>query len=94
MNIPLIKPDTMQSIIEEVYVKNEDFGLEEFRSKLETDNINVAIILYAFIDAVSGYMADDDPEKTDEYAAIAKMSCNLLYKTIEKQMEIDEMGYE
>tara|TARA_R110000824_G_C15192058_1_gene674857 strand:+ start:465 stop:749 length:285 start_codon:yes stop_codon:yes gene_type:complete len=94
MTIPLINPDTMQSIIEEVCVKNEDFGLEEFRSDLETQNEDVAIVLYAFIDAVASYMSEDNPEKMDEYSAIAKMSCNLLYKTIEKQVEINEMGYE
>tara|TARA_B100000029_G_scaffold195537_1_gene193623 strand:- start:264 stop:548 length:285 start_codon:yes stop_codon:yes gene_type:complete len=94
MSIPLIKPDTMQSIIEEVYIKNDDFGIEEFRSKLETDNKNVAIVLYAFIDAISSYMAEDDPERVNEYSSIAKISCNLLYKTIEKQIEIDEMSYE
>lgn len=94
MAVPLINPDTMQSIIEEVCVKHEDFGIEEFRSKLETCNEDVAIVLYAFIDAVASYMAEDDPEKIDAYSAIAKMSCNLLYKTIEKQIEINEMGYE
>ena len=94
MSIPLIKPETMQSIIEEVYVKNDYFSVEEFRSKLETDNENVAIVLYAFIDAISSYMAEDDLERINEYSSIAKVSCNLLYKTIEKQIEIDEIDYE
>jgi len=65
--IPVIKPETMQSIIEEVYTKNKDFGVEEFCSSLETDN---------------------------RRTAIAKIACNLLYKSIEKQFEINEMDYE
>tara|TARA_B100000029_G_scaffold146001_1_gene141326 strand:- start:131 stop:412 length:282 start_codon:yes stop_codon:yes gene_type:complete len=92
--IPVIKPETMQSIIEEVYIKNEDFGVEEFRSNLETDNKRVAIILYSFIDAIADYMSEDDPEKLEQYSAIAKIACNLLYKSIEKQFEINEMDYE
>ncbi len=84
----------MQSIIEEVYIKNEDFGVEEFRSNLETDNKRVAIILYSFIDAIADYMSEDDPEKLEQYSAIAKIACNLLYKSIEKQFEINEMDYE
>ena len=38
MKIPIINPDTMSSILEEVYTKNETFGVEEFSSGLETDN--------------------------------------------------------
>ena len=94
MSIPKIKPETMGSIIEEVYIKKEEFGVEDFPSNLKTDNRELALVLYAFIDAVSDYMADDDPERSEQFSAIAKISCNLLYKTIEKQMEIDEMNYE
>jgi len=94
VKIPLIKKETMQSIIEEVYIKNEDFGIDEFRSDLEKENIDVAYVLYSFIDAIADYMSKEDAEKMEECSAIAKMSCNLLYKTIEKQMEINEMDYE
>ncbi len=92
--IPVIKPETMQSIIEEVYTKNKDFGVEEFCSSLETDNRRTAIVLYSFIDAIADYMSEGDPEKLGEYSAIAKIACNLLYKSIEKQFEINEMDYE
>lgn len=94
MNIPLIKPDTMQSIIEEVYIKNEDFGIEEFRSNLETENKEATLVLYSFIEAIAEYMGEDDFGKTEECIAIAKISCNLLYKSIQKQIEINEMSYE
>jgi len=94
MGIPLISQATMQSIIEEVCVKNEDFGVEEFSSNLETKNEPVAVVLYAFIDAISDYMSNGDQEKKEEFCALAKMSTNLLYKTIEKQIEINEMTHE
>ena len=94
MKIPLIKRETMQSIIEEVYIKNEDFGIEEFRSDLEKENKEVAIVLYSFIQAIAEYMGEDDIERVEECIAIAKISCNLMYKSLEKQVEIDEMNYE
>ena len=94
MSIPKIKPETMGSIIEEVYVKKEEFSIEDFASNLNIDNRELSLVLYAFIDAISDYMADDNPARSEQFAAIAKISCNLLYKTIEKQMEIDEMNYE
>jgi len=94
MKIPKIKPETMGSIIEEVYIKKEEFGVEDFISNLNIDNRELSLVLYAFIDAISDYMADDDPARSEQFSAIAKISCNLLYKTIEKQMEIDEMNYE
>ena len=84
----------MGSIIEEVYIKKEEFGVEDFVSNLNIDNRELSLVLYAFIDAISDYMADDDPARSEQFSAIAKISCNLLYKTIEKQMEIDEMNYE
>ena len=94
MSIPKIKPETMGSIIEEIYTKKEEFGIEDFVSNLTKENKEIAIILYAFIEAISDYMADDDPARSEQFSAIAKISCNLLYKTIEKQIEINEMNYE
>ena len=84
----------MQSIIEEVYIKNEDFGIDEFRSDLEKENKDVTLVLYSFIQAIADYMGEDDYEKREECIAIAKISCNLLYKSIQKQIEINEMNYE
>ena len=94
MSIPLIKQETMQSIIEEVYIKNEDFGIDECRSGLEKENKDVTLVLYSFIQAIADYMGEDDYEKTEECIAIAKISCNLLYKSIKKQIEINEMNDE
>ena len=54
----------MQSIIEEVYIKNEDFGIDEFRSGLEKDNKEVTAVLYSFIQAIAEYMGEDDFGKT------------------------------
>ena len=39
-------------------------------------------------------MGEDDIERVEECIAIAKISCNLMYKSLEKQVEIDEMNYE
>ena len=50
------------------------------------------LVLYSFIDALADYMADDDPIESEKYSAVAKISCNLLYKTIQKQIEINEMN--
>ena len=94
MKIPLIKQETIQSIIEEVYIKNEDFGIEEFRSNLETENKEATLVLYSFIEAIAEYMGENDFEKTEECIAIAKISCNLMYKSLQKQIEINEMSYE
>ena len=60
MKIPLIKQETIQSIIEEVYIKNEDFGIEEFRSNLETENKEATLVLYSFIEAIAEYMGEND----------------------------------
>ena len=94
MTIPKIKPETMGSIIEELYVKKEEFGLEDFASGLQTENEEVELILYSFIDALADYMADEDPIESEKYSAVAKISCNLLYKTIQKQIEINEMNHD
>ena len=84
----------MQSIIEEVYTKNEDFGVSEFKSDLEIKNRDVSNVLYSFVCAIAEYMGQDDDERVEQSIAIARISCNLLYKTIQKQIEINEMDYE
>ena len=43
---------------------------------------------------IAEVIGEDDLERINEYSSIAKISCNLLYKTIEKQIEIDEIDYE
>ena len=91
MQIPEVKQETVESIIEEVYAKNYSFGIDEFKANLETENRGAAIVLYSFIDAMSDYMAEDDVLESEKYSAIAKIASNLLYKSIEKQIEIDEM---
>ncbi len=94
MKLPYVKSATIESIIQEVYAKNETFGLEEFVSSMESDNIELGHVLYSFIEAIAEYMGEDDIERVEECIAIAKISCNLMYKSLEKQVEIDEMNYE
>ncbi len=94
MKLPYVKGITVESIIDEVYAKHEMFGLEEFASALEKDNPSLAIVLYSFIEAVADYMGEDDLERREECVAIAKISCNLMYKSLEKQLDINEMTHE
>lgn len=92
MCVPKIKPETLESIIQEIYIKRAEFGLEDFASELITKNKEAGLLLYSFIDAISDHLAEDDPVESEKYSAVAKISCNLLYKTIQKQIEIDEMS--
>ena len=39
-------------------------------------------------------MGEDDLERREECVAIAKISCNLMYKSLEKQLDINEMTHE
>ena len=82
----------MASIVQEVYIKRAEFTLEDFESELITKNKEVGLVLYSFIDAISDHLTDDDPIESEKYSAVAKISCNLLYKTIQKQIEINEMN--
>ena len=89
--MPHISPDTIESIVEEVFTKNEDFGIKEFMSSLEEENREMSYILYCFIDSVADWYSGDDEEQREEFCAIAKICCHLMYKSMEKQLEIDRM---
>tara|TARA_Y100000034_G_C6884325_1_gene405801 strand:- start:23 stop:328 length:306 start_codon:yes stop_codon:yes gene_type:complete len=89
--LPHINPDTIESIVEEVFTKNEDFGIKEFMSSLEKENREMCYILYCFIDSIADWYCHDDEEQREEFCAIAKISCHLMYKSMEKQLEIDRM---
>lgn len=89
--LPHISPDTIESIVEEVFTKNKNFGIKEFMSSLEEENREMSCILYCFIDSVADWYSDDDEEKREEFCAIAKICCHLMYKSMEKQLEIDRM---
>jgi hypothetical protein len=93
LKLPYVKEATVQSIIDEIYAKNETFGVDEFSSiaNLEVDNTELALILYSFIEAIADYLSQDDPQRMDELSCIAKIACNLTYKSLEKQLEINEM---
>lgn len=93
MKLPYVKEATVQSIIDEIYAKNKTFGIDEFSSaaNLEVENTELALILYSFIESIADYLSRGDTQRMDELSCIAKIACNLTYKSLEKQLEIDEM---
>jgi len=86
--VPHVHPATIESIIEEVFVKNDDFGIKEFMSSLEEENVDMCYILYSFIDSIADYHAYNDDQK-EQFCALAKIACHLMYKSMEKQLEIN-----
>lgn len=89
--LPYVKLQTIESIIDEVFNKNQSFGLNEFISNLEEDNAEMCIVLYSFIDALADQVSGGDNSSHDQYAAVAKITCHLLYKSLAKQLEINGM---
>ena len=89
--LPYVKLQTIESIIDEVFNKNQSFGLNEFISNLEEDNAEMCIVLYSFIDALADQVSGGDNSSHDQYAAVAKITCHLLYKSLAKQLEINVM---
>tara|TARA_R110002020_G_scaffold103292_3_gene241916 strand:+ start:1595 stop:1891 length:297 start_codon:yes stop_codon:yes gene_type:complete len=89
--LPYVKLQTMESIIDEVFNKNQSFGLDEFISNLEEENGEMCIVLYSFIDAIADQVSGGDNSSHDQYAAVAKITCHLLYKSLAKQLEINSM---
>jgi len=51
----------------------------------------MCIVLYSFIDAIADQISGGDNSTHDQYAAIAKITCHLLYKSLAKQLEINTM---
>ena len=92
MQMPKVKIDTAESIIQEVYAKNTTFGLDEFRSNIGKENSELSVVMESFVDAFADYISEDDEDAFDALCAISKISYHLLYKAISKQMEIDEMN--
>jgi hypothetical protein len=90
MELPKVKSDTIKSIIEEVFTKNHYFGVEEFESAIETENEDLAEMLFSFTDTVADYLGETTHEK-EQYSAIAKIATHLVYKSLSKQLEINEM---
>ena len=89
--LPYVNIKTIESIIDEVFHKNQSFGLNEFISNLEDDNTEMCIVLYSFIDAIADQISGGDNSTHDQYAAVAKITCHLLYKSLAKQLEINHM---
>ena len=89
--LPYVKLQTIESIIDEVFNKNQSFGLNEFISNLEEDNAEMCIVLYSFMDALADQVSGGDNSSHDQYAAVAKITCHLLYKSLAKQLEINGM---
>jgi hypothetical protein len=89
--LPYVQLHTIESIIDEVFHKNTSFGVTEFISNLEDDNTEMCIVLYSFIDAIAEEVSGGDNALHDQYAAVAKITCHLLYKSLAKQLEINTM---
>mgnify|MGYP003656754210 CR=1 FL=1 len=92
MNLPKVKAETVESIIEEIYAKNKTFGVREFQSNIGRENAEFFLVMESFIEALADYIAGEDIKKGDELCAISKIAYHLTYKAISKQMEIDEMN--
>ena len=90
MKLPVVKSETIESIIEEVCTKNIEFGVKDFKSKLDTENFELAYVLYSFLDSIAANISTDETLR-DEVCALSKICCHLLYKSLEKQIEINEM---
>jgi hypothetical protein len=86
--LPVVKSSVLDSIIAEVFVKTNNFGITDFRSSLEEDNKELAKVLY---DSVADHIADGDPELSEKVCAAYKVACHLLYKSLEKHIEIKAM---
>ena len=90
MTLPKVKAETVESIIEEVYAKNSEFGIKHFESKLDTENFELACVLYSFLDSITDNIYTIKRLR-DEVCALSKICCHLLYKSLQKQIEINEM---
>jgi len=89
--LPRVKYETIKSIVGEVFDKNKDFGLGDFESSMEDENLELAFVLHTFIESITTSVPGYDLDQRDELAAVAKMSCHLLYKSMTKQLEINDM---
>lgn len=87
--VPHVHPATIESIISEVFSKNEDFGVKEFMSSMEKENADMCFVLYTFINSIADTLSKYNEEQREEFCALAKMACHLMYKSMEKQMEIN-----
>ena len=90
MKLPTVRSETIESIIEEVCTKNTEFGVKDFRSTLDTENFELACVLYSFLDSVADDIYDNELAK-EQVCALSKICCHLLYKSLQKQIEINEM---
>ena len=90
MTLPIVKAETIESIIEEVCTKNTEFGIKDFESKLDTENFELACVLYSFLDSIADGICSNE-ELRNEMCALSKICCHILYKSLEKQIEINEM---
>ena len=63
MKLPTVRSETIESIIEEVCTKNTEFGVKDFRSTLDTENFELACVLYSFLDSVADDIYDNELAK-------------------------------
>ena len=76
MKMPKVKAETIESIIQEVYAKNKEFGVEEFRSNISRENLEFFLVMESFIEALSDYMVEEAPDgdKGDQMCAVSKIA--------------------
>jgi len=70
MTLPMVKAETIESIIEEVCTKNTEFGIKDFQSKLDTENFELACVLYSFLVFYCQRAMYDDEVSRDEVCAL------------------------
>ena len=90
-SLPKVNSDTIEGIIAEVFAKNEYFGVPDFMSTMKEENYDMCLILYSFIDSISDSLSERNEEEKEELSAVAKISCHLMYKSMVKQIEINQM---
>ena len=89
--LPKVKSSVIDSIIGEVFVKSTSFGIKDFRASLDETNTELARVLYSFMDTISEHVADGDEELSESICSTYKIACHLLYKSLEKHLEIKAM---
>jgi len=89
--IPHINKDTVEGIVSEIFSKNKTIGLEEFQSEeFLKHNRDMAVVVFSLIDTMAEYFSSGDEDRFEEICCASKIAAHLVYKSISKQMEINE----
>ena len=89
--MPKVKPETVNSIIDEILTKNPTVGLEEFECEnMLTYNKGMAVSIFSLLESIADFFSTD-PKVNEEMCCIAKIAAHVTYKSIEKQIDINSM---